>query len=133
MWKAYNGILQGCGLSVVLLNCLTAVWARAAEEEANPEDGVQTGGYADDIHRVAETQRGARHVVDVTSNYAELRGQELSSEMVGKSYAFSAHERDRQWLEGLRLQGEPLPVRGTVELLGAEMPLEAHYGGQRRR
>ena len=64
-WQAYNGILQGCGLSVVLLNCLTAVWIRALEEEADPKDEVQGGGYADDINGTAASQKGGQHVVDV--------------------------------------------------------------------
>ena len=82
-WQAYNGILQGCGLSVVLLNCLTAVWIRALEEEADPKDKVQGGGYADDINGTAASQKGGQHVVDVTGDYAELTGQEISGNIWG--------------------------------------------------
>ena len=32
-WQATNGILQGCPLSVFLLNALMAVWSRAVEAE----------------------------------------------------------------------------------------------------
>ena len=42
-WSAANGILQGCGIPVVLLNCLVAVWLRAVEEGAEKEDEVRCG------------------------------------------------------------------------------------------
>ena len=42
-FMATNGIPKGCPLSVILLNLLVSVWARAAEEaKATPE------AYADD-------------------------------------------------------------------------------------
>ena len=39
-----NGILQGCPLSVIFLNLLVSVWARAVEKEAK----VEPNAYADD-------------------------------------------------------------------------------------
>ena len=43
-FEATNGILQGCPVSVICLNALLAVWARAVEDKA----GVQVSAYADD-------------------------------------------------------------------------------------
>ena len=44
-FKATNGILQGCPLSVVLLNALIAVWAKAVNEEI---PGAVADAYVDD-------------------------------------------------------------------------------------
>jgi len=46
-FKATNGILQGCPLSVVLLNLMVAVWARAVSEETmgQPEPRPQTTSW----------------------------------------------------------------------------------------
>ena len=66
-FRATNGILQGCHLSVILLNLLVSVWCRtvAAETAALPE------AYADDTgvmgSRSAVEQAGA-----VTSEYCQL-------------------------------------------------------------
>eukprot|EP00973_Karenia_brevis_P042938 5944895-Karenia_brevis.AAC.1 len=48
---ATNGILQGCPLSVVLLNALVSVWARCLQEEC-PE--VRSWAYVDDTGGLAE-------------------------------------------------------------------------------
>lgn len=34
-WTATNGILQGCGVSVVLLNCATTLWLQAVSCESS--------------------------------------------------------------------------------------------------
>ena len=58
-WRCANGILQGCGVSVVLLSCLVIVWLLAVSAEAPASAEAEPGGYADDIHAVSRTVSGS--------------------------------------------------------------------------
>ena len=69
-FRATNGILQGCPLSVVLLNLLVATWTRAvsAKTEATPE------AYADDTGVVGATEE-VEKPGQVTTDYCQRTGQ----------------------------------------------------------
>ncbi len=75
-WKATNGIMQGCPLSVVLLNLLVTVWARAVEAEV---PGCTPEAYADDAGGAAESAEDVQTALEVTGDFARLTGQELSA------------------------------------------------------
>ena len=70
-WRTSNGILQGCGVSVILLNCLVCVWLHAVSSEVEVPHTIHPGGYADDIHAVAPSVPALQRVVDITQEYAE--------------------------------------------------------------
>ena len=110
-FRATNGILQGCPLSVILLNLLVSVWCRtvAAETAALPE------AYADDTgvmgSRSAVEQAGA-----VTSEYCQLTGQALN---VRKCKAFYVNRRASS--PPIRLQGVDVEETSAARCLGADI------------
>eukprot|EP00973_Karenia_brevis_P077248 10731311-Karenia_brevis.AAC.1 len=58
-----NGILQGCPISVILLNCLIAVWSSAVAEEV-PQSHPEA--YADDTGVTVSTRRAVQLAADTT-------------------------------------------------------------------
>eukprot|EP00660_Eupelagonema_oceanica_P019103 gene19103-biopygen11384 len=88
-FAATNGILQGCPVSVICLNALIAVWAKAVESEA---PAVKTAAYADDKWMMAlgskrgdvtlALQKGAT----VSRDFAKLTGEKHNvkkTELIG--------------------------------------------------
>ena len=114
-WSCTNGILQGCGVSVVLLNALVTVWLQAVSAETASEAEVKPGGYADDIHAVTKTVQGVKQVIGITCEYAGLSGQEVSHQ---KSSTFAVTLPQRKKLSGVKLDGHKLAVQSNVDILG---------------
>ena len=94
-WSCTNGILQGCGVSVVLLNALVTLWLQAVSTEVPAAAEIRPGGYADDIHAVSKTVQGVKQVIDITCEYASTSGQEISH---GKSFTFAVSLPQRESL-----------------------------------
>eukprot|EP00973_Karenia_brevis_P094607 12423316-Karenia_brevis.AAC.1 len=82
-FAATNGILQGCPLSVVLLNALISVWLSAVAEEVNK---AVPQAYADDTHSTCQTRRAVQLVADVTQDFATSTGQRVNA---SKSFGFT--------------------------------------------
>eukprot|EP00664_Eupelagonemidae_sp_cell27_P000514 gene514-8038_t len=75
-FTATNGIVQGCALSVILLNAIVAVWARAVEAEVldpTPE------AYADDQYATAATPEPVAKVWRLTGTFGALTGGRLNT------------------------------------------------------
>eukprot|EP00660_Eupelagonema_oceanica_P019218 gene19218-biopygen30821 len=72
-FHATNGIIQGCAVSVLLLNALLSVWARAVEDEV---PGTSALLYADDqwaaskADSAAELERRTQAAANVTVEHA---------------------------------------------------------------
>ena len=110
-FRATNGILQGCPLSVILLNLMVSVWAKAidAETDADPM------AYADDTTVVgprSEVERAGA----VTAEYCSLTGQQLN---VKKSLVFHVNAEVAE--TPLCLQGEVVKVVEADRCLGADV------------
>eukprot|EP00660_Eupelagonema_oceanica_P019607 gene19607-biopygen16350 len=104
---ATNGILQGCPLSVALLNASVAVWARAVEAEA---PGAKAEAYADDAYAIASAGPPVRQEFAVTGDFARLTNGKLH---VTKSCTFG----NRRLV--LSLGEARLPFRTELTSLGA--------------
>jgi hypothetical protein len=111
VFKATNGILQGCPLSVVLLNLLVSVWARAvsAETDASPS------AYADDTSALG-SKDAVRDAGQVTVDYCSLTGQQLNVEK-SACFAVGATEGDYS----LVLNGKRVPQVLSDRCLGAHL------------
>ena len=118
-FRATNGVVQGCPLSVVFLNALVAVWMRAVEGTVA---GVEAIAYADDTYVCAEgneSVRMAQESLRVTEGFARATGQRVKP---GKTkwcrYAPSEDEADAAPAE-LRLDGQELERVDSLQSLGA--------------
>jgi ribonuclease HI len=107
-----NGILQGCPLSVVLLNALVSVWCKAVEVEvpqATPE------AFADDTGATAKKIRHIQSVGKIAEEFAAATGQELNET---KSCWFHTSARK---MRNLTLKGKPVPRAKVWKSVGARM------------
>ena len=68
------GVLQGCPLSVVLLNLLVAVWVQAISLEV-PD--ARAEAYADDAQATAKSAPVLQEALNLTKVFADLTGQDL--------------------------------------------------------
>ena len=75
-FQATNGIIQGCLLSVVLLNLLVNVWARAVKDEV-PQ--ACPSGYADDTGATSAKLEPIQKVLDLTGDLARVTRQVLNA------------------------------------------------------
>eukprot|EP00973_Karenia_brevis_P013336 1810849-Karenia_brevis.AAC.1 len=73
---ATNGIPQGCPLSVILLNALMSIWAKAVEAEVPTAECEE---YADDTQTLVRTRRDITLTAAATQEFADLSGQTLST------------------------------------------------------
>ena len=71
-----NGIIQGCPLSVVLLNLLVNVWARAVCSEV---PAATPCGYADDTGATSSEAVPIQQVLDITGAFASVTKQVLNA------------------------------------------------------
>ena len=110
-----NGIIQGCPLSVVLLNLLVNVWARTVNEEV-PD--ASPCGYADDTGATSAELAPIQNVLDITCQFATATGQVLNA---SKSHCWSTEAATRHQLDTLVLMAEPVPVTSGGRLLGAHV------------
>eukprot|EP00973_Karenia_brevis_P020126 2761904-Karenia_brevis.AAC.1 len=110
-----NGILQGCPVSVVLLNALVAVWANALPAEVR---GAQTTAYADDTYALTTSRRAITETATLTDEYAQLTGQSIHA---AKSHAFTTVAGGRK---SVKMNAGPVHwVKHTVAL-GADLTFQ---------
>ena len=101
-----NGILQGCPISVILLNLFVRVWLNLAHNETTPEMGVRPRAYADDMIALARTSAGIRRVLQLTLEFAVLTGMKLN---VPKCGVWATCSQLRQELAGVHVEEEKFP------------------------
>eukprot|EP00663_Eupelagonemidae_sp_cell21sb_P003986 gene3986-4954_t len=113
-FQATNGILQGCPLSVVALNALVAVWAKAVADRV---PGVQACAYADDTYALSDKWEDVPKAHGVTEEFVQLTGQVPHPK---KSKTFST---EKQRGRGIRIGGEQVPWVQEMTSLGAAVRL----------
>ena len=113
-FRPTNGILQGCPLSVILINLLQSVWTRAvrAETAASPTS------YADDATLLG-TRPAVEAAGELTLQFCSATGQLLNTK---KCVAFdtAAHPTP------LRFGNKPLPMDTVTRCLGSNITLSAN-------
>ena len=109
-FQATNGILQGCALSVVVLNAVVSVWDRAVREEAR----VMTNAYADDTKVMSKDAGRVREGVRLTEEFGELTGLRYA-----KTHAFSTAAREARPI--ITMYEQKLEMKDTFRDLGAEV------------
>ncbi|KAJ9453192.1 hypothetical protein DIPPA_06398, partial [Diplonema papillatum] len=108
-----NGILQGCPVSVILINALLSVVMKAVKKEA---EGVSPKSYADDATLLSRLSEAAlQKGVDIVDEFCTLTGMQLNLE---KTIAFSTRQRHQSTLR-LRSGNALLRFSKSVTCLGA--------------
>ena len=124
-FRSSNGILQGCPISVLLLNMFVEVWTRAVRHEVGGQ--CQPQAYADDVGATAATKREIDGVCRVTEVFCRLTGMRVS---VGKSTVWATSERQRlRMTRGCTINGRALPLVTEDRRLGAFLS----YGRRKAR
>ena len=117
-FKSTNGILQGCPLSVVLLNLLMQVWCNLIQSEA-PEATPRC--YADDAQASTKQPRVVRRVLELTIEFCRLTGMRLNAK---KIHLWATEKELREQLRGIMLDGMELPVVYHDRSLGAQLSFD---------
>ena len=76
-----NGIMQGCPLSVILINIVVSVWMRDVESR-----GAEAASYVDDIYATASTHELQQDITDRTVIFSQKTQMAIST---SKSHTFS--------------------------------------------
>ncbi|KAJ9439789.1 Retrovirus-related Pol polyprotein from type-2 retrotransposable element R2DM [Diplonema papillatum] len=97
-FEVTNGILQGCPISVILINALLSVMLRAVP--------VASESYADDATLHASNEPAVQKAVDVVSRFCDVTGMRLN---VKKTVALGI-------LEGKTQQRMQRPYRSTLHI-----------------
>ena len=146
-WRATNGILQGCPLSVILINLLTTVWKREIDEMRRhvvvttralpPVHGDQPAvvvhrgagraalcpnGYADDTEAMTRTSQDRQDVCDPTAEWLQITGQDVCPDKSGV-WALGATAADAPARQGPRNTQQ-----GEFRQLGVGIRVEAKRG-----
>ena len=82
MFRATNGIMQGCPLSVLVLNAMVSVLSKAMAEKV---PSLIDQSYVDDMTLLASTENDLKDAFGVMVPYLEATMQELN---VTKTYVF---------------------------------------------
>ncbi|KAJ9461364.1 putative RNA-directed DNA polymerase from transposon X-element [Diplonema papillatum] len=114
-FQVTNGILQGCPISVILINALLSVLMKAVKVEA---PGVSTQSYADDAnllakHSEADLQRGA----DLVDEFCALTGMSLNMEKT-VTFATGLGRRTKIFRSST---GEQFAQKESLKCLGAKV------------
>ena len=121
-FRSTNGILQGCPLSVILLNAYVQTWANLIRAKC---PGVQPKAYADDMGMTCMELVQLQDALDTTQRYAHCTGMEINA---GKSHVWATTTESRRGLAGLHIGGESLPALEGARQLGAHLSYNRRLG-----
>eukprot|EP00973_Karenia_brevis_P068183 9486368-Karenia_brevis.AAC.1 len=114
-YKATNGILQGCPLSIVLLNALVAVWCRTVKAEI---PSVSVSAFVDDTGATASQPCQLNDALAITKEFEQLTGQQINTE---KCICFSASSPN---MKRLRFGQALLPRSQLLKTVGVTLSLD---------
>ncbi|KAJ9439057.1 Retrovirus-related Pol polyprotein from type-2 retrotransposable element R2DM, partial [Diplonema papillatum] len=112
-FKVTNGILQGCPISVVLINALLSVLSKALVSRAR----VSPKSFADDLYLLSRLAKLLQEGIDVTAIFGNLTGLALNE---GKCAAFSTSKKGPR----LEVGGKAMKSVKTVKVLGVPLGTE---------
>ena len=116
-FSSTNGILQGCPISVLLMNLFSEVWVRAAKAELGPS--ALPEGYADDIGIMSHDPVMIYKGCALTSEYASLTGMLVNAT---KSHTWATLLEHRVYLTSkCKIGGKKLSLVSDGRRLGAHI------------
>ena len=109
-----NGVMQGCPISVVLMNMLMHIWCSVIEHETQAEPQC----FADDASATGTTVRAVKQAIKATSTFCKLTGMQLN---IDKTHTWATTKSLRKQLASLEIDGLTPKVVQTDRNLGAQM------------
>eukprot|EP01061_Rhynchopus_euleeides_P047892 TRINITY_DN990_c0_g1_i3.p1 TRINITY_DN990_c0_g1~~TRINITY_DN990_c0_g1_i3.p1 ORF type:complete len:837 (+),score=145.30 TRINITY_DN990_c0_g1_i3:125-2512(+) len=120
-FEVTNGILQGCPISVILINALLSVLFRAIEQRV-PQ--VETQSFADDATLISQVDEASvQQAVDVVAGFCEMTGMALNVKKtiaMGIPKGSSAARRKRPYIGTLGIGDATFPTKKAAPILGAK-------------
>ena len=123
-WRSTNGILQGCPISVMMLNILMSVWG--ARIDAINENmsilprTVEPQSYADDCCVTTTHPEALKRAIEECKIFAMKTGLLLSGE---KCHLFINGFANHAHLDGISVSDTTLPVENSFNCLGVAIPV----------
>ncbi|KAJ9441380.1 Retrovirus-related Pol polyprotein from type-1 retrotransposable element R2 [Diplonema papillatum] len=117
-FEVTNGILQGCPLSVILINALLSIVLRAVSVRV-PE--VSSESLADDATLFASVESELQQAVDVIAQFCALTGMRLNMTKtlaMGIPAGTARQRRRRPYTSVLAVGDETIPTATTAKILG---------------
>ena len=113
LWKSTNGILQGCPISVMMLNILMSVWG--ARIDAINENmrilprTIEPQGYADDCCVTTSSPEALKIAIEESKLFAMRTGLLLAGE---KCHLFTSDFANHAHIDGISVS-ETTPYRAS--------------------
>ena len=123
-FSSTNGILQGCPLSIILLNLLMQVWATAVESETP----CRARCYADDAQASATLPAHIRMALAVTADFCRLTGMKMN---LPKCHTWATEGDLRAELAQICVDDHVLECVCSDRFLGARMAYTRQSTGNR--
>ena len=123
-FQSTNGIMQGCPISVLLMNLFTECWVRFVKGEIPNADPQ---GYADDVGLTSEHPTTVLQACALTEEFANLTGTQVNS---AKSHVWATTSERRDIIANQATIGQE-----ALTLVTSDRRLGAHlaYTGRRAR
>ncbi|KAJ9440356.1 RNA-directed DNA polymerase from mobile element jockey [Diplonema papillatum] len=129
-FEVTNGTLQGCPLSVILINALLSIVLRAVSARV-PE--VSSESLADDATLFAAAEAELQRAVDIVARFCALTGMRLN---MAKTLAMGIHagstqqRRRRPYASAVKVDGEAIATATAAKILGVRTSVESVQTGR---
>ncbi|KAJ9469098.1 Retrovirus-related Pol polyprotein from type-2 retrotransposable element R2DM [Diplonema papillatum] len=129
-FEVTSGILQGCPLSVILINALLSIVLRAVSARV-PE--VSSESLADDATLFAAAEAELQRAVDIVARFCALTGMRLN---MAKTLAMGIHagstqqRRRRPYASAVKVDGEAIATATAAKILGVRTSVESVQTGR---
>ncbi|KAJ9463845.1 RNA-directed DNA polymerase from mobile element jockey [Diplonema papillatum] len=124
-FEVTNGILQGCPLSVILINALLSVVLRAVSVRV-PE--VSSESLADDATLLAPAEAELQQAVDIVARFCALTGMRLNMSKtvaMGIRAGSTQQRRRRPYASAVKVGGEAIVTATSAKILGVRTSVES--------
>ena len=115
-FRATNGIMQGCPLSVLMLNAMVSILTRALELQV---PGIVITSYVDDVTILVRENSWLQRAFEVIEPFLKLTDQVLNGK---KTYLFGINKGRTV---AIRHLGELLKHKGEIRILGVTFYFDA--------
>ena len=120
-FEVTNGILQGCPISVILINALLSVLFRAIERRV---PGCISSSFADDATLASEKDESTvQEAVDIVDRFCNITGMKLNVKKtlaMGILKGTSEYRRKHPYLSTLHVGADTFSTTQSTKILGAK-------------